>query len=546
MPAQKPKQSPQSFQIRLIFWHSKSRTIHSVLRNAAAFRGFKRTDDPSQPHELVVEAAEYSERHEQLIKLWETVKNWRGSALMLDGNEVSLNELRRKGRVLVCNGSYRVALDQATYCNHDGRNRTWGCRFHKGICLEMPEGAWEEEHYKRWYHFGEFESEDVWRIDKAKLKETLAREAALESLELCDVYDAARVNAAVDELPDVINLTKDTDWVAVEEDVVVGSAIQRRRVRVAPKWTVIPCGSHKESSNSDLLDSLTNGEEEDQPHPIGRQIPEVKFAHIGGIDPILQTVREVVELPLKQPQLFDRLGIKPHRGILLHGPPGCGKTLIAKAIANEVGAHFIDVAGPEILSKWVGESESNLRQLFTQAMELQPTIIFFDEIDAIAQRRSGHEVNRHAAQVVNQILTLMDGVRNYGAVTIIASTNRPDLIDAALLRPGRFDYQIEIPLPDRAGCRQILDIVTRSMPITASFDRASFADRLVGLSGADIAFIGREAAYNCLRGRLNVPAILGDQSGVPLSFDSLIVACEDFEIALRRLRESREKTHSAQ
>lgn len=531
------------FQIRLIFWQSKSRAIHRVLRSASAFTGFKRSDDYSQPHELRVEADEYRDKHEQLVNLWDSVKNWRGSALMLNGNEVSLNDLRNKGRVIVCSGKYHVALDQAAYCNHDGRNRTWGCRFHNGIDLQMPEGAWDERGSRRWYHFGHFESENVWRIDKVKLKETLAREAELESLGVCDVYDAARICAVVDELPDFINLENDHDWLAVEEDVAVGAAIQRKRIRIAPRWAVVPCGSQKESSTGSitkLISALAPEKLGDESCPPQRRIPKVKFSDIGGIDSILQTIREVIELQLKQPQLLEHFGIKPHRGILLHGPPGCGKTLIAKAIANEVQAHFIDIAGPEILSKWVGESEGNLRQLFAEARELQPSVIFFDEMDAIAQKRSGEDGNRHAAQVVNQLLTLFDGVRSYGKVTVIASTNRLDLIDEALLRPGRFDYLIEVPLPDSSGCRQIFDVVTQLMPVDESFNRAIFAERLVGLSGADIAFVGREAAYNCLRERLDVPAILNGQPGTGLpSFDSLIVDREDFEVALRRLKQSR-------
>jgi SpoVK/Ycf46/Vps4 family AAA+-type ATPase len=164
------------------------------------------------------------------------------------------------------------------------------------------------------------------------------------------------------------------------------------------------------------------------------------------------------------------MGIKPHKGILLYGPPGCGKTMIAKAIANEINAHFIAIKGPELLNKYLGESEANLRKVFLDAREKQPAIIFFDEIDAVAQKRSSNESLRSESRFVTQLLSLMDGIEDYGKVCVIASTNRHEFLDDALLRPGRFDYNIYIDKPTKKGCRDIFCIKTRDMPISSELN----------------------------------------------------------------------------
>ena len=231
------------------------------------------------------------------------------------------------------------------------------------------------------------------------------------------------------------------------------------------------------------------------------EIPNVKWDSIGGLEKAKRELKEAVELPLKNPEAFTKFGIRPVRGILLYGPPGTGKTLLAKAAATESEANFIAVRGPEIISKWVGESEKGVREIFRKARMAAPTIIFFDEIDAIAPSRHGatDEGSNVTERVVNTILTELDGMQNLKDIVIIAATNRPDIIDPALLRPGRFDKLVEIPMPDEAARKSILAVQTKSMPIAADVNLEDIAKKTESFSGADLEALCREAGMEALR-----------------------------------------------
>jgi transitional endoplasmic reticulum ATPase len=228
------------------------------------------------------------------------------------------------------------------------------------------------------------------------------------------------------------------------------------------------------------------------------EVPKVKWSDIGGLEEVKQALKEMVEWPLKYPESFERLGIAPPKGILLYGPPGCGKTLLAKAVANESGANFISVKGPELLSKWFGESEQRIRELFKRAKQVSPSIIFFDEIDALVPRR-GKLIHEAAERIVSQLLTEMSGIEEMKGVVVIAATNRPDLVDPALLRAGRIDRFILVPAPDEKARLEILKIHTRNMPLDKDVDLKEIAKRTEGYSGADLEAICREAAMNALR-----------------------------------------------
>jgi transitional endoplasmic reticulum ATPase len=233
------------------------------------------------------------------------------------------------------------------------------------------------------------------------------------------------------------------------------------------------------------------------------EVPNVKWEFIGGLEDVKKELREAVELPLKKPEAFTKFGIRPVRGILLYGPPGTGKTLLAKAAATESEANFIAVRGPELISKWVGESEKGVREIFRKARQAAPSIIFFDEIDAIAPSRTGRESDgsRVSEKVVNTLLTEMDGVQNLKDVVVIAATNRPDIIDPALLRPGRFDKLIQIPQPDEAARRDILRVHSARMPLDRDVDLSDLAKKTGGYSGADIEAFCREAGMEAMRDR---------------------------------------------
>jgi len=226
--------------------------------------------------------------------------------------------------------------------------------------------------------------------------------------------------------------------------------------------------------------------------------PDVTYEDIGGLDGELEQVREMIELPMRHPELFKRLGIDPPKGVLLHGPPGTGKTLIAKAVANEIDASFHNISGPEIMSKYYGESEEQLREIFEEASEEAPAIIFMDELDSIAPKReeAGGDVER---RVVAQLLSLMDGLEERGEVVVIGATNRVDAIDPALRRGGRFDREIEVGVPDRDGRKEILQVHTRNMPLVDGIDLDEYAENTHGFVGADLESLAKESAMHALR-----------------------------------------------
>jgi len=254
--------------------------------------------------------------------------------------------------------------------------------------------------------------------------------------------------------------------------------------------------------------------------------PRVTYEDIGGMKNIIERIRELVELPLKHPELFKRLGIEPPKGILLYGPPGVGKTLLAKAVANETDAYFTSINGPEIMSKFYGESEQRLREIFEDAKKHAPAIIFIDEIDAIAPKRD-EVIGEVERRVVAQLLTLMDGLESRGNVIVIAATNRPNAVDPALRRPGRFDREVEIPLPDKQGRLEILQIHTRNMPLSFDVDLEKLAEMTHGYTGADLAALVREAAMNALRRYL--PMIDLNQDKIPPEIlEKMEVRMEDF------------------
>ena len=258
-------------------------------------------------------------------------------------------------------------------------------------------------------------------------------------------------------------------------------------------------------------DDFKNAQKEIQPSALREvlvQIPDIKWDDVGGLEDVKQELKEAVEWPLKHPETFQRLGIRPPKGTLLYGIPGTGKTLLAKAVASESEANFISVKGPELLSKWVGESEKGVREVFRKAKQASPTVIFFDEIDAIASTRSGNDTDSGVTKrVVNQLLTEMDGLEELEDVAIIAATNRPDILDAGLMRPGRFDRHIQVKEPDEEARISIFKVHTKGMPLADDVDIKKLAKNTEGYVGADIEAVCREAAMLALRDDLEASEI---------------------------------------
>ncbi|BAW32178.1 MAG TPA: CDC48 family AAA ATPase [Methanothermobacter sp.] len=285
---------------------------------------------------------------------------------------------------------------------------------------------------------------------------------------------------------------------------------------------------------------MTNVEIQPQPVDVSKlegvtNLVDVTYEDIGGLKEEVKKVREMIEIPLKRPELFERLGITPPKGILMYGPPGTGKTLLAKAVANESDAHFIAINGPEIMSKYVGGSEERLREIFEEAEENAPSIIFIDEIDAIAPKREevSGEVER---RIVAQLLTLMDGLKTRGQVMVIGATNRPDALDPALRRPGRFDREIELGVPDKDERKEILEIHTRGMPLAEDVDLDELAEITHGFVGADLESLCKEAAMRVLR-RI-IPELKVDEEIPKEVLKKMIVTREDFKNALKDIQPS--------
>ncbi|WP_457556849.1 CDC48 family AAA ATPase [Candidatus Harpocratesius sp.] len=267
-----------------------------------------------------------------------------------------------------------------------------------------------------------------------------------------------------------------------------------------------------------------------------QRVPRTTYEDLGGLAEVIQKVREMVELPMRHPELFNRLGIQPPKGLLLYGPPGTGKTLLARAVANETDAHFITLSGPEIMSKFYGQSEENLRKVFDEAQKNAPSIIFIDEIDSIASKREEvqGEVER---RVVAQLLALMDGLDSRGNVVVIGATNRPNSLDEALRRPGRFDREIEIGVPDKDGRLEILQIHTRGMPLEKKVDLKYLSEKTHGFVGADIQALAKEAGMIALRRIL--PKINLDEEIIPPEvLEKLHISQDDFLTALNTIEPS--------
>jgi len=272
------------------------------------------------------------------------------------------------------------------------------------------------------------------------------------------------------------------------------------------------------------------------------EIPNVTWDQIGGLEELKQKLLESVDWPLSHPKIFKRMGITPPRGILLYGPPGCGKTLLARAVATETKANFISIKGPELLSKYVGESEKAIREVFRKARMAAPCIIFFDEFDSIAPSRGRHTTDSGVSEkVLSQFLTELDGLEVKKDIIVIAATNRPDILDPALIRPGRIDRILLVPAPDEDGREQILNIFTKDMPLAANIDLKELNKKLDGFTGADVETLCREAGMIALRENLRARKITGDhfktalESLYPSITQEIIKWYEDFGKKLKSM-----------
>jgi transitional endoplasmic reticulum ATPase len=403
--------------------------------------------------------------------------------------------------------------------------------------LAITAGDFIEVHGKRttvaiaWPAYAEDQGQEIVRMDGLLRRNAGVALNEYITIKKAEVKDAQTIVFA----PTDVRLSVDEEFVGfvkrrfmdmpfVEGDMtllsIFGSAVPLIATRTRPHGPV-------KITESTVVQVMS------EPTPEKKGIPIVTYEDIGGLHSEIQRIREMVELPLRHPELFQRLGIEPPKGVFLYGPPGCGKTLLAKAVANESDANFYVISGPEIMSKFYGESEARLREIFQKAQETAPSIIFIDEMDAIAPKREEvtGEVER---RVVAQLLSLMDGMGARGNIIVIGATNRPNAIDPALRRPGRFDREIEIGVPDKMGRYEILQIHTRTMPLASDVDLHRLSDICHGYTGADISSLCREAAMKALRRYL--PEINLEEERIPSSIlEKMEVNVKDFTDAYREI-----------
>ena len=484
-------------QVLLRFSHNNSIYVDRVLAIAGG-GAVERLDDRDGIHYTLT----FDQGHlADFFLALDYARNWESTTIEVNGQRLLPKQLRE---VTACYRARQKADDPMEFCQCSSKHGLFPCR---AIIVDES-----DEH--GWFRYGRLEDGTL-TVDKGKIERLIRAQLARQHFDLCPFLRQSDLSTILVELPTTIDPEKDTGW-EFRQEWVKGRLARVGVQKAKPGGSPIPPRPEDETVNQDGS---------------RRHVPDVTYAEIGGLKAQLQLVRETIELPLRHPEVFRHLGITPNRGVLLWGPPGTGKTLIAKAVANQCQAHLTIVRGPEVKSKWHGQSESNLRDIFDEARTNEPAIILFDEIDALVPNRAtlSHDVN---ISMVSQLLTLMDGIEERGHVLIIGTTNRPEAIDSAFRRPGRFDLEIEIGLPDATAIREILAIHTGKMPLAPDVDLERLVPHLCGLTGADVAALCKEAGLVCLRERISF-----DHDDLVLTgeLEGLVVNARHFEQALQNM-----------
>jgi transitional endoplasmic reticulum ATPase len=467
--------------LEITFGRSPSAHYGQAVQRAQAFSGYRQTGaGQTLVHSITVKVSlAHEATWEKLQHLLRLIHGWRSTHVTVAGQVVNYWQL--SGRLAQVRSCYARKVQEGAgpgYCS--GKQRPgdeatfFGCRLLRGISRSIHDR-------NSWIQFGDLSAQrDAFRFHKATILRTIEHRTRADGCQFCPAFRWQRVRAEVADLPEIIELGTDSLF-----EIKTSTINPKKALGIQPKKTA------DDLSRALRFEALADAEP-------ARNVPTVRYADIAGQDAALKQLKNVVELPLTHKAYFEALRVAPHSGVLLYGPPGNGKTLLAKAVATESNAHFELISGPEVLSKWVGESEANLRKLFARARQLAPSVVLIDELDSIAPRRDRGS-QHHDVQMLSQLLVLLDGLEARGAVAIVATSNRLEAIDPALRRSGRFDYHIEVPVPDYSRRLAILQVCLAKMKTRGHLRMESLAEATAGYSGADLAALCREAGLQAIR-----------------------------------------------
>ncbi len=453
-----------------------------------------------------------------LLALIGISSRWQTTQLTIGGEPIGRRELESQLRGIFdcfqarsesqlgddyCSGKQHPA-DEASY---------FGCRRLGGLSRSID----RHDRDPKWFHYGELSPDSSnFQVSKSTIAAKLEDRASRSMCRHCPAFHMERVRSDVESLPSEIALGQDSAFEISRSTVnparVLG--IQPRQDSIGGISLDLESIARKISEDQDDSDEPASS----------RTVPSVRYGDVAGMDRAVGEIRDVVELPIKQSEYFTALGLRPHRGVILYGPPGNGKTLLVKAVATESNAHLEIINGPEVLSKWVGESERNLRKIFDRAKKHQPSIVLIDEIDSISSARDEMS-HHHDVVLISQLLALLDGIDDLGNVFVVGTTNRLDAIDAAIRRPGRFDYHIYVPLPDRGGRLAILGVHLSRLKFRGDSAPSWLADSTEGWSGAELAALCREAGLVAIKRAV--------RAGV--AAESVLISDEDLRSAFAEL-----------